>query len=442
MGNNEMVGPFGAGTIFGKKSPGLGFVRTSLALKTTRLGQLLSNVIYSLNSTPDMPTRWTGIDMFKENLLRHDDPKRLRAYANFEGNLKDILKTGKKAGVPMILSTVGSNIKDCSPFASLHREDLGASEWTLWGQLFKEGRAFEQAGQYEAALGPYAEAAAIDSEYAELQFRMGTCHLARGHTEKARPAFELARDYDALAVRADSRINRILMDTTSGGDAQVLEIDAEAALAAQSPEGIPGEDYFYEHVHLTAEGNFTLARIIADQVKTLLPPETVGPQTGNWLENEAANRQLALTEWDQLRHWQEEAKRVNMRPFISQTSNALNKKHINRKTSELEARTTANTRAQDNRLYIAALDRAPDDSFLVENYSNFLIAHGKQDEAIEQAEKFRALLPDFAWPHCWLGALLVDAGRLEEARESLESALEIDSDFIPARELLKRINGK
>ncbi len=40
MGNNEVVGPFGAGTVFGRQVPPLPLIRASLALKTTRIGQL------------------------------------------------------------------------------------------------------------------------------------------------------------------------------------------------------------------------------------------------------------------------------------------------------------------------------------------------------------------------------------------------------------------
>ena len=440
MGNNEMVGPFGAGTIFGAKAPGLGFVRTSLALKTTRLGQMMASFISKLGSKSEMPTRWTGINMFKKNLLRHDDPMRLRVYKNFEGNLKDIVHAGRKAGVPIILSTVGSNLKDCSPFASLHREDLDTSSKREWNQLFQAGLALEEKGQYEEALNRYRDAAAIDSEYAELQFRMGSCHGALGHTEQARKAFAKARDHDALAVRADTRINRIVMDTNFGGDGQVIGMDAAEALAAQSPEGIPGENLFYEHVHLTVEGNFTLARIIADQVSTLLPSAILESETEKWLENEACHRQLALTAWDELRLWQEETKRLNMLPFISQSSNPNNRNYIDRKKRGIKSRITSSPGEQDRQWYEAALQRAPEDTFLIENYSEFLNASGKTGEAIEQAERFRDLLPDVAWTHCWLGALLMEGGRLEEARESLENALELRSDFTPARELLKRIN--
>jgi hypothetical protein len=44
MGNNEMVGPFGAAMVFGAKAPPLGFVRLNLAIQKTRVGQLLVDI--------------------------------------------------------------------------------------------------------------------------------------------------------------------------------------------------------------------------------------------------------------------------------------------------------------------------------------------------------------------------------------------------------------
>lgn len=377
--------------------------------------------------------------MFKKNLLRHDDRARLRAYKNFEGNLKDIIETGRKAGVPIILSTVGSNLKDSSPFASLHREDLDTSSKAEWDLLFQDGMALEKKGQHEEALSRYNEAAAIDSEFAELQFRIGTCQLALGRSEQARQAFVQARNYDALTVRADSRINQILTDTIPEGDDQVLGIDAADALSAHSPEGIPGRELFYEHVHFTTAGNFALARIIADQVRTLLPPGILESQTESWLESEDCDRWLALTKWDQLRLWQEESGRITTMPFISQSSNPSNKAYINGQKRRIKAQITKDTWDLDHELYVSALDRTPEDTFLVANYAQFLDATGKSAEAIEQAERFCDLLPDSAWTHYYRAALLAKEGRLQEARKGLEKALELRSDLTQAREMLKQI---
>ena len=82
MGNNEMIGPYGAGTVFGEKAPDLQFVRSVLALKTTRVGQLMDQLVTGLRGDSAAPKSWDGIAMFSKNQLRYDDPKRLKASAS------------------------------------------------------------------------------------------------------------------------------------------------------------------------------------------------------------------------------------------------------------------------------------------------------------------------------------------------------------------------
>jgi tetratricopeptide (TPR) repeat protein len=238
-------------------------------------------------------------------------------------------------------------------------------------------------------------------------------------------------------VRADTRINQIVMDATPK-NGQVLGIDAAEVLAVQSPKGIPGKTLFNEHVHYTVEGNFMLARIIADQVSPLLPPEIRVSQTENWLEHEACNRQLALTVWDQVRLWDAESIRVNTMPFTSQTGNRANKDHIHAKKKAILAGVTKNTAMQDLQLYESALERTPEDTLLIGNYAQFLDGMGMTVASIEQAERFRTLLPN-AWTEYYMAALLAKSGRLKEAEACLEKALEMNSDLPQAQKLLKQI---
>ena len=48
-------------------------------------------------------------------------------------------------------------------------------------------------------------------------------------------------------------------------------MDVEQAFANASADGSPGEDLFYEHVHLTFEGNYRLAHTLMDQIVRFLP---------------------------------------------------------------------------------------------------------------------------------------------------------------------------
>ena len=60
-GNNKTPPPFGAETAYGLQAPPLGDIRTVLAIKTTRIGQLLDNVIRRLRSDSSTPKTWGGM---------------------------------------------------------------------------------------------------------------------------------------------------------------------------------------------------------------------------------------------------------------------------------------------------------------------------------------------------------------------------------------------
>ena len=155
------------------------------------------------------------MEMFMNNRLGYDDPARLRAYRNFSGNLEDILRAAHKVGVPVILSTVSVNLKDCAPFASLHSAGLDENQKSAWNEIYQQGVKLENAGSYRDALALYQKAAGIDPKFADLQFRMGSCNLALTNADRARADFKLARDYDALDFRADTRINSIIREAAS-----------------------------------------------------------------------------------------------------------------------------------------------------------------------------------------------------------------------------------
>jgi tetratricopeptide (TPR) repeat protein len=48
--------------------------------------------------------------------------------------------------------------------------------------------------------------------------------------------------------------------------------DVEAALAAASPDGLPGYDYFCDNVHFTFDGNYVAARAMYDAVRVIIAP--------------------------------------------------------------------------------------------------------------------------------------------------------------------------
>ena len=430
MGNNEMVGPFGAGTVFGSRVAGINVIRASLAVKSTRLGQLMESLMQKLGDHSSTPKTWSGLNMFKDHQLRYDDPNRLRAYANFKKNLDDILRAGQNAGVPIILSTVGSNLKDCAPFASLHSAGLSETQKTDWDEIYQEGIALEAAGDYSGALKKYEQAAAIDPQYAELHFRAGRCQLALTNSEPALNDFELSRDDDTLAFRADSRINQIIEDAAqSKANQGVYFLDAAQMLAKDSPDKIPGNELFYEHVHLDFDGNYLLGRAFAEQTLKLLPKSILAQDKGKWASAEFCDRRLAVSPWDRFRVWQENYSRVSEPPFTDQLNDVPRAKFYMAKLQELNSQMTEDGRKQSRAIYEESLALTPGDYFLRENFAQFLDESGDLADAPAQEQQVSELLPQNPMTPCIIGRLLVRLGNTDGAEKCFSRALAIRSDY-------------
>src|SRR4029077_1353898 len=204
---------------------------------------LLDQIIQKLGKRDSTQKTWSGMNMFKEQQLRANDPDRLRAYRNFAGNLEDILEAGRKAGVPVVLSTVTVNLKDCAPFASLHRRDLSDEQKAAWDREFNAGVDFQKGGNAPSALASLSNAAKTDGDFAELHYRMGQCELQMTNLAAAKREFELARDFDALAFRADGPINQAIVEAAKRGREQVVLVDAAGEIEARrnfpSPQPSP-----------------------------------------------------------------------------------------------------------------------------------------------------------------------------------------------------------
>ena len=135
-GNNEVVGPYGPGTALTSSGMSLPVIRTSIFVRSTRIGQLLTKV-------GSQKKEWGGMEMFLDKQVRENSPLMQYAYSNFERNLKDTVEIAHRSGARVIVSTVATNLKDCGPFSSLHRENLTPDELRSWTTLVQQGTEFE-----------------------------------------------------------------------------------------------------------------------------------------------------------------------------------------------------------------------------------------------------------------------------------------------------------
>jgi len=362
-GNNEVVGPYGPGTALSSSSMSLPVIRSAIFLRSTRIGQLLTKV-------GTQKQEWGGMAMFLDKQVRASSPLMKYAYANFQQNLYDTIEVARRAGARVIVSTVATNLQDCAPFASLHREDLGQDALHSWSALVQQGAEKESSGSYAEALKLYLSAAGIDDDYAELEFRIARCLEALGEDGKAREHFLRARDLDTLRFRADSRINDINRSVASSLPGVKL-VDADAIFANESSHGIIGSELVYEHVHLTPHGNYLLARAMFLQIASTLPPEAgKSLQAEDVPSQEECERMLAFTSHDSSRVAAEMLRRLQEPPFTNQLNHSDQVLRLMMKVNNPDEDPNQ-TAAQ----YQWAIMRMPDDKILRRKFGLFLFQY-------------------------------------------------------------------
>jgi len=370
-GNNEVVGPYGAGTIFSPLSRSLALIRISIAIKSTRTGQLISRITEIAGRGKSTPAKWGGLEMFLGKQIRRDDEQMPFVYDHFRSNLNDIVKTAQKSGAKVILSTVAVNLKNCPPFASLNRADLNEQQKKDFDLLCKSGFELENAGDFNSACEKYLDAAKIDETFAELQFRIGRCFWNLGRFDEACQRYEFAKELDTLRFRADSEINRIISEIGKS----VYFVDSAGAFEANSPHNCPGFELFLEHVHPTFAGNYLLAKTVFGQVEDVLPERIKAQKTGEAIAGEdICARRLAMTDIDRLRVMQAHLLNISTKPPY--TNQAYHKEMMDfwgRKVEEIKIAITPASRAAALKEYEEAIKLDANDAVLRRNYAKLLM---------------------------------------------------------------------
>jgi tetratricopeptide (TPR) repeat protein len=430
MGNNEVVGPFGAGTVFGPHSIPLSAIRAGLALKATRIGQLINSLLETLRPPPPSKSEWGGMMMFLDNRVRADDPRMAGVYHNFAANLGDILHTAQAHGVGVVVSTVGVNLRDCAPFASLHRPDLSPAQLAEWQTNFDLGVSAQQAGDYAGAQRCFLAAGAVDDSYADLRFRLGDCAQALGDEAEAQRQFVAARDLDTLRFRCDSQLNQLIRSAASGREQQGIRFaDGERALADASPNGLPGSQFFYEHVHLTFEGNYVLARTIAEQVEPLLPP-AISPASHPWPEITDCARRLAFTDRARQEALSEILGRRIDPPFIWQSNHAAEMQRLARLSQSLAPADSPGALQTALSSTTAALVNHPDDNCLFEQLAELQEATGNFVAAATAAQKAVEICPSSSADWSLLGRARAQQQDYEGAATAFGQAIALYSQDV------------
>jgi Putative Zn-dependent protease, contains TPR repeats len=473
MGNNEVVGPYGPGSVVTRGTPPRGLIRTVLWVRSTRLGQLMQWAAARLSSRAAFRD-WRGMEMFSRNTVARDDSRLAGVYANFEANLRDIVQIAQASGAQVVLSTVATNVKDCAPFVSRHREDLSADESASWTHAMREAslaRAHEDVDRAQAWLR---EALAIDPVHADTHFQLAGLMARAGKWKEAREHYVLAREEDALRFRADDRINDIIRQVgrASGGRLTLIDAAEELAANGEAGGGPAGAELFFEHVHFRWEGNFALGRKIAPSVAAALGEGEVGG--GAWLDAAACARAVGYTGFGRLAMARAMSVLTERPPFTFQSSFAEDRIRLLREIADVERALSTGGDAREAmrqlETALAADPRNPDLLFQAAavrlqlgQFEGVLALHERLEREVPAApelasQKGFALMklgrtaeaerllrqtaqafPYYFQTYGLLAEVWMTAGRREEAREFFARLLERMPENRPARAVFAQI---
>ncbi|MBX2992457.1 MAG: tetratricopeptide repeat protein [Bacteroidetes bacterium] len=202
----------------------------------------------------------------------------------YRDNIRRIINVAKKKNVPIVFTTLVSNLKDHPPFVSVFNEDSSREHHAAWKRLIREG---DEATLPADAAVKYREATELDTMNAEAYYKLGKALFTSHKYRESLAALIEAKDKDALRFRATEEFQHLLRTTCAENNVPVAR--ADSAFAARSPGGIIGGELILEHLHPNIEGYFLMAKTMFETVRSrglLATPQ-------EWSEgNEPSDREL------------------------------------------------------------------------------------------------------------------------------------------------------
>jgi tetratricopeptide (TPR) repeat protein len=222
-GHNEFYGAFGAGSNEAmSKYRKLTFLH--LDLMSLRIYQLLQNAITGAGRlfaghNKDSEMRGTLMKRIAGNKkIAYKSETYNIGIERYKENMSDILEKAHKKNVPVFISALVCNVRDCKPFCSTHTHD------------------------YPEALNIYDKAAKYEAEedYAS-----------------AKENYYLAKDLDCIRFRATEEINDIIRELAAEYEAVLVPM--KTLFEDESENGLIGNNLLTEHVHPNIDGYFLMA---------------------------------------------------------------------------------------------------------------------------------------------------------------------------------------
>ena len=363
---------------------------------------------------------------------RRDDRFREQVVAHYRFNLNRMLQMARSAGTEVFLVTPASNLKDCSPFKSEFSEALTDGQRQQFKVLFQTGLEAAKSPQAEEALLAFEKDESIDPRYAELHYQRGLVLMKLGRRQDAAAAFRRALQEDVCPLRILPSMRQTIAELAKQHDVPL--IDFAGIIEKRSQQGIPGSDYFLDHVHLMIEGY----RLLALELMARLEHENIFLPSKDW--NEASlQRVVGRVESGLDTRAHGIAARNLARVFAwagkNEEAARLAKLTVKWLGEDAESYHVLGRQAQQRgnhaeamRYFRKALEVYPEYAEAHTLLGSELFAKGETGEAIRHLREALRTKPDLAWAHSNLGLILASKGEVDEAIRHYREALRYEPD--------------
>lgn len=401
-GNNEVIGPYGPGSVFGSFHAHplvMGLVQRA---RTLRLARLLDRWrLGQAEKKTDDPVIWHGLWEFENKPVDEKNPALPSMRRYFRKNIGDLVRRLAGRGVPVVVCTMGVNLRDWPP--------LGAAG------------AESPAGQALSLRGAISDPGAV--QHAGVAYETGRALDAVGRTEEALTWFRRACDLDTYRFRADSGLQAILREIAlRHREEGVVLVDVDRRLH-ESPVLMADHERFFEHVHLTMKGRLEVAEWMAEAVlglPTIKPLASAGPSLSR---RELVERLLFLPVHES-KAWSAIALLYDNPPFAGQSDAAERVPWM--RAQSLSLRETSRRDwppEQFERLVEAASASRSRDPYFHYIAGSYRMEAGRWAEAEPSFRKAMELCPHFPDAQLSLAQCLVGRGALEEAARLADEGL-------------------
>ena len=289
-GHNEFIGPYGVTTPFLRFGNERNWIRLYMQLQRTRIYYFLKEALYRLQNWWTPVEEGFGLHLANKEIGLLDEAYQTTV-ENYRANLEEMLAIARRHQVPVLLSTLVSNLKDFYPLRS-NCDD---------GGLFRELAILAHQGRLQQAVQVCEERLNEEPYCANIHFELGRLHYRQGTYRRARQDFVYARDMDRLPFRAPTVFNQIIRNLAGSAEGPLLFSDSEKIFTQASPHGIIGNELITEYLHPTVYGHYLIA---LNMVKELAqnPVGWGKVDSGRMKDYEDYARQLGYSLMDRISH--------------------------------------------------------------------------------------------------------------------------------------------